>query len=99
MTYNLATLTADATLSDVYDDGKRAVVFPDGLLVWVYVDVNSAALIVSVDLDGQDPASPTIRQNDEDDETLRVRVDLAGLVVFDDTDEARANGTVIDPGV
>lgn len=84
-TYNEPTrLTREAQLSETYDDGKRAVVFPDGLLVWVYVDPETATVRVSVDLDGVDPAS-----------TLQLKVDVAGQVVFDDSDEARADGTTV----
>ncbi len=97
MPYDLHQLNRDATLSGVYPDGRRAVVFPDGLTVWVHVDAASAALVVSVDHGRQDPGSPTIRQDDPDDESLRVRIDLAGFVLYDDTDEARAAGTVVNP--
>jgi hypothetical protein len=65
----------------------------------VYVDPHASALVVSVDLGGLDPASPVIRDNGTDGGTVRVRIDLNGLVVFDDTDEARASGTVVDPSV
>lgn len=92
--YDVAAMTGAAALGDIYPDGKRAVIFPDGLLVWVYVDPGTSSLVVSVDVDGVDVDSPLIR-DDAMDSSLRLRVDVGGLVVFDDTDAARAAGQIV----
>jgi hypothetical protein len=94
----MANLTALNTGSVLHDegDGRRGVLFGDGLIIWTYIDPGTASVVVSVDTSGLDPGSLTVRDNVFDG-TLRLRVDVGGQVVFDDTDEARKSGTVVVP--
>ncbi|MBG0823388.1 hypothetical protein HS048_21905 [Planomonospora sp. ID91781] len=78
-----------AAFLPVTNDENLPALLVGGVLVFAYLDPETKALRVSVDLDS------IWNELVRDDSTIPLQISISGAIVFDDSDQARTTGTTV----